>query len=96
MAKVIKIDDLKTRNLLELYTEMFCKPDEIKFHQDGLGQWVMSTENLTNWKYLNPDPEKRDKFIIDYAVSQPFKNIVEVINFYGVEIDYVPPATDLL
>jgi ribosomal protein L4 len=90
MAKVIRIDDEKTRNMIELYSNLYCYPDVVKFIQDGNGNWVMSTENLANPKYLNPDPEIVSQFAIEHQLTKAFTGIIDVIKTYGVEIDYMP------
>jgi hypothetical protein len=96
MAKVIKVDDLRARNLIELYTAQHCFPDVIKFVQDGAGNLVMSPENLSNLKYTHPDPETTAAFTTEHQTTQPFKSISEIIAVYGVEIDYIPHPDILL
>jgi hypothetical protein len=92
MTTVIKVDDPKVRALVELYTERYCKPDQIKFVLDGAGNWIMSVENMSNPKYINPDPNITAGFTSEHNTTKPFKNLVEVIEQYGVEIEYIPFA----
>jgi hypothetical protein len=90
--KVIQVDNERARQLIELYTAEFCFPDVIKFVQDGAGNWVMSMENLTNDKFVNPDKDLLAKFLLDNLVSEQFKSITEVITKYGIETDYIQPT----
>lgn len=90
MATVIKIDDAEARALIEAYTGRYCFPDAIQFVLDGAGNYVMSTENLENEKYLYPDSVALTAFLIENNVLQQFRNILDVIAVYGTEIEYVP------
>jgi hypothetical protein len=90
MPNVIKVDNIEARILIETFTNLYCFPDAIQFVQDGAGNWIMSTENLTNEKYLYPDQIQLQEFLTANNVVQPLTSIVDVFNIYGEEIEYVP------
>jgi hypothetical protein len=90
MPTVIKVDNAEARMLIEAYTNLYCFPDVIEFVLDGNGAWIMSTENLTNEKYLYPDQTQLQEFLTANNVVQPLTSIVDVFNIYGEEIEYVP------
>jgi hypothetical protein len=89
METVIKVDNAEARILIEAYTNLYCLPNAIQFVQDGAGNWIMSKENLLNEVYLNPDQEELQSFLAANNVLQPFTSIVDVINVYGEEIEYL-------
>jgi hypothetical protein len=90
MTTVIQVDNAEARQLIEAYTNLYCAPDAIEFVQDGAGNYVMSKENLSNEKYLNPDQQQLQQFLAANNVLQPFTSIIDVIAVYGVEIEYAP------
>lgn len=87
---VIKFDNERARQLIEVFTDMYCRPDIIKFVQDGAGNFIMGKENLDNQRFNQPNDEQLQAFLIANNVTQPIRNIVDVVSFFGSEIEYVP------
>lgn len=88
--RVIKFESERARQLIEVFTDLYCKPDVIKFVQDGAGNWIMGLENLSNPRFSNPNDEQLNDFLASNNVTQPINNLNDVVALFGVEIDHVP------
>lgn len=105
---VIQVDDEKARYLIEEFTNKNTGRDRIKFVQDGKGNWIIGLQNLTNLKYLfdrnatkGKDAELQDKLKVEVKKvpelkikDNEYNNISDLINKYGIIIDYIPLPDD--
>lgn len=92
MNIVIKVDNAKVRQMIEAYTELHCKPDVVKFVQDGAGNWITSVENIDNIRFNSKAGTNQLKtfLVANQEASDNSESIVELIVKYGVEVEYVP------
>lgn len=97
--KVLTISDPKVRSVIEQFTEQNCKPDVVKFIQDGNGNWITAPENLLNKKFTFEKVVKgettesiRIKLSTETTKEslQSSVSIADLIDKYAVLIDYVP------
>lgn len=73
---VLRVSNSGQRTAIENYTLNQTFPDIIIFLQDGNGDWITSTETLSDAKYNRPG-----------HVS----NVITRLTQHGEIIEYVPP-----
>lgn len=89
MPKVLRVNNAAVRNHIENFTQQYTFPDVIKFVQDGAGNWVTSIENLENLRYKGIRSDIKE-YLQAQGINNNFRSLREVLENYGVEIDYIP------
>jgi hypothetical protein len=101
---VIRVTDPIARDVIERFTLQYCKPDAVKFIQDGNGDWITSVENLQNKRYTfektlttqtrtTVETKLREEVKREPTLTvrdNEYTNLADLLQRYGEVIDYVP------
>lgn len=86
---VIRVNNATVRRLIEEFTDQYTKPDAIRFVQDGNGDWITSTENIQNIRYVGIRQDLK-QFLIANGVQTNITSLKEALQTYGAVVEYVP------
>lgn len=101
---VIRVTDPRARDVIERFTQQYCKPDAIVFVLDGNGDWITSVENFQNKRFTfektlttetrtTIETKLREEVKRESTLTvrdNEYTNIADLIQKYGQVIEHVP------
>jgi peroxiredoxin len=91
---VLKVNNANVRMHLENFSKQYTFPDEIKFVQDGNGDWITSIENLQNIRYKGIRADFKE-YLAANGIVVNVNSLKEALERWGDIIVHVPKPDNI-